>query len=62
MRYLNIDELCNELTDLIKNNYGVVHKNNFESTFYKAEQDILKKVKEIIRENKADIKKEVLNK
>ena len=63
MSYINIDldSLIREIGLLMQNNYRTpVHKNNFESLFFRAKKDILKTIDGIIEENKSEVKKEVL--
>ena len=56
---LDIDSLVWEIKSLMENNYGQFHKNNMESHFFKAKQDILNSFADIIEQNKEDIFEEL---
>jgi hypothetical protein len=63
MSYLNIGlkRLIDEISLLMINNYGKEpNKKNFEMLFSFAKMDILESVKNIIDNNKEEVKKEVL--
>lgn len=52
VHYVNTDALCVEICEQIKNNYS---DGSLEKRFLQSEKSVLKKVKEIIRNNKKDI-------
>ena len=59
MKVVDIDRLCFELYNTIKNNYeGDVTKNNFHKKFEMAKKEILEDVKECINQNKVTMVEE----
>ena len=53
---LNLDSLVWEIKALMQNNFGCqVERNNFETHFFKAKNQILETLKDIIEQNKEDV-------